>query len=142
MEDAQKLLKIPKSECPDLRIPLSKHKWPKSWEYSEALVVPLERNLHGHPLAGLLWERQIEKALIELGWENVPNWECLFVQRKQKLFLPVYVDDIKMAGKNQNLAPLWKKLMKNVNFEESTSFLDHVLFRMHSTGMQTKRENH
>ena len=24
-------------------------------------VVPLERNLYGHPLAGLLWERQFEE---------------------------------------------------------------------------------
>ena len=24
-------------------------------------VVPLERNLYGHPLVGLLWERQFEK---------------------------------------------------------------------------------
>ena len=36
-------------------------------------VVLLERNLYGHPLAGLLWERQFEKALMELGWEKVPN---------------------------------------------------------------------
>ena len=28
-------------------------------------VVPLERNLYGHPLAGLLWERQFEKILFE-----------------------------------------------------------------------------
>ena len=61
---------------------------------------------------------------------------------KKKLFSSVYMDDIKMAGKKQNLAPLWKKLMKNVDIEEPTSFLDHVLFRMHSSGMQTKRENH
>ena len=26
-------------------------------------VVPLERNLYGHPLAGLIWERQFEKIL-------------------------------------------------------------------------------
>ena len=26
-----KLLKIPKSECPDIRIRLPRHKWPKSW---------------------------------------------------------------------------------------------------------------
>ena len=32
-------------------------------------VVPLERNLYGHPLAGLLWERQFEKVLLENGWE-------------------------------------------------------------------------
>ena len=42
-------------------------------------VVPLERNLYGHPLAGLLWERQFEKVLLEHGWEKVPNWECFFV---------------------------------------------------------------
>ena len=32
-------------------------KWPKSWSSMEDPVVPLERNLYGHPLAGLLWER-------------------------------------------------------------------------------------
>ena len=107
-------------------IRLPKHEWPKSWEYIEDPVVLLERNLYGHPLAGLLWERQFEKALMELGWEKIPKWECLFVHRKQKLFLSVYVDDIKMARKKQNLAPTWEKLMKDVDIEESTSFLDHV----------------
>ena len=58
--------------------------------------------------------------------EKVPNWECLFVHRKQGLFLSVYVDDIKMVGKKQNMAPMWKKLMKNVDIDEPTSFLDHV----------------
>ena len=29
MEDARKLLKIPKSECPDIWIRLPRHKWPK-----------------------------------------------------------------------------------------------------------------
>ena len=54
MEDAPKLLRIPKSECPDIWIRLPRHKWPKSWSSVEELVVPLERNLYGHPLAGLL----------------------------------------------------------------------------------------
>ena len=43
------------------------------------LVVPLERNLYGHPPAGLLWERQFEKILLNYGWEKVSIWECLFV---------------------------------------------------------------
>ena len=34
MEDAHKLLKIPKSECPDSWIRLPRHKWPKSWSRS------------------------------------------------------------------------------------------------------------
>ena len=49
MEDAYKLLKIPKSVCPDMWIRLPKHKWPKSWSSMEDPVVPLERNLYGHP---------------------------------------------------------------------------------------------
>ena len=42
------------------------------------------------------------------------------------LFLSVHVHDINVAGKKQNLAPMWKKLMKDVDIEEPTSFLDHV----------------
>ena len=53
MEDAHKLLKILKSECPDIWIRLPRHKWPESWSSMEDPVVPLERNLNGHPLARL-----------------------------------------------------------------------------------------
>ena len=115
MEDAPKLLKIPKSECPDIWIRLPRHKWPKSWSSMEDPAVPLERNLYGHPLAGLLWERQFDKIL-----------ECLFVHRDKGLFLSVYVDDIKLAGKKENLDPMWKLLNKEVDLGELTSFLDHV----------------
>ena len=102
MEDAHKLLKIPKSECPDIWIRLPRHKWPKSWSSMGDPVVPLERNLYGYPLAGLLWERQFEKILLKYGWEKVSNWECLFVHREKGLIFSVYVDDIKFAGKKQN----------------------------------------
>ena len=83
MEDAHKLLKIPKSECPDIWIRLPRHKWPKSWSSMEDPVVPLERNLYGHPLAGLLWERQLDKILLKHGWEKIPNWECLCTSWKR-----------------------------------------------------------
>ena len=53
MEDAPKLLKVPKSECPDIWISLPRHKWPKSWSSMEDPVVPLERNLYDHHLQGL-----------------------------------------------------------------------------------------
>ena len=105
---------------------LQKHKWPKSWSSVEDPVVPLERNLYGHPLAGLLWERQFERVLLQDVWRKVPNWECLSVNREKGLFLSVYVDDIKLAGKKQNSGPTWKILLKDVDLEEPTSFLDHV----------------
>ena len=126
MEDAHKLLKIPKSECPDIWIRLPRHEGPKSWSSMEDPGVPLERNLYGHPLAGLFRERQFEKILLKHGWEKIPNWECLFVHRERGLFLSVYVDDIKLSGKKQNLDPMWKVLNKEVDLGEPTSFLDHV----------------
>ena len=62
-------------------------------------VFLLELNLYGHLSAGLLWERQFEKILLKHGWEKSPNWQCLFVHGEKGLFLSVYVDDIKLAGK-------------------------------------------
>ena len=38
----------------------------------------------------------------------------------------MYVDDIKLAGKKQNINPMWKLLNKEVDLGEPTSFLDHV----------------
>ena len=96
MEDAPQLLKIPKSECPDIWIRLPRHKWPESWSSMEDPVVPLERNLYNHPLTGLLCERQFEKFLFQHSWETVSNWECLFVRREKGLFLSVCVNDIKL----------------------------------------------
>ena len=104
---------------------LPRHKWPKSWSSMEDPVVPLERNVYGHPLAGLLWERQFEKILLKYSREKVSHWECLFVHRQKGFFLSVYVDDIKLAGKKQNLDPMWKLLNKEVDLGQPTSFLDH-----------------
>ena len=72
LEDAPRMLKTPKSECPDVWIRLPRHKWPNSWANMEDPVVPLERSF--------LWERQVEEDSVELGWEEVrhkwPNsWE-------------------------------------------------------------------
>ena len=83
LEDAPRLLKSPNSECPDVWIRLPRHKWPKLWSTIVDPGVPFERSLYGHPLAGLLWERQFEEVLLELRWERVPNKECLFIHRKQ-----------------------------------------------------------
>ena len=126
MEDAPKMLKIPKSECPDIWIRPPRHKWPKSSSSMEDPVFLRERNLYGHPLAGLLWERQFDKILLKYNWEKVSNWECLFVHREKGFFSAVYVDDIKFAGKKQNINPMWKVLNKEVDLGEPTSFLDHV----------------
>ena len=61
-EDAPKLLKIPKSECPDIWIRLPRHKWPKSGSSMEDPVVPLERNLYGHPLEDCYGKGNLRKS--------------------------------------------------------------------------------
>ena len=70
--------------------------------------------------------QQKQPILLKHGWEKIPNWECLFVHREKGLFLSVYVDDIKLAGKKHNIDPMWKVLNKEVDLGEPTSFLDHV----------------
>ena len=66
MEDAHKLLKNPKSECPDIWIRQLRHIWPKSWSSMEDPVVLLELNRYGHPLARLLWRKAIRENPIEV----------------------------------------------------------------------------
>ena len=124
MEDAPKWLKIPKSECPDIWTRPLTHEWPKSWSSMEHPVVLLERNLYGHPLAGLLWERQFEKILLKHGWEKVSNWECLLVHREKGLFLSVCGWHEICCKETMN--PMWKVPNKEVDLGEPTSFLDHV----------------
>ena len=84
LEDAPRLLKIPKSECPDVWIRLPRHKWPKFWANIGDPVVPLERNLYGHPLAGLSWTRYFEQGLLELGWEKSVKLGMLTRSQKNK----------------------------------------------------------
>ena len=59
-----------------------------------------------------------------------------FVNRARGLFLSVYVDDIKLAGKTENIELTWKILMEDVDLGEPTSFLDHVYLG------RTQRERH
>ena len=40
----------------------------------------------------------------------------------------MYLDDIKLAGKTENIEATWKILMEDVDLGEPTSFLDHVFW--------------
>ena len=49
-----------------------------------------------------------------------------FVIRARRRFFPVYVDDVKLTNKTENMEPFWKKNMEDVDLDEPTPFLDHV----------------
>ena len=77
-----------------------------------------------------LWQDYYGKGnLRKPHWNTVgkrfPSWECLFVHR-EVFFLSVHVEDIKLAGKKQNLDPMWKAINKEVDSGKPTSFLDHA----------------
>ena len=46
----------------------------------------------------------------------------------------------KLAGKKQNIAPMWKVLMKEVDLGEPTSFLDHVYLGCTQRECQTSKD--
>ena len=93
----------------------TKTQWPKSWSSMEDTVVPLERNLYDNPLA--LWEHE---------WENVPNWECLFVNREKDYSHLCMWTMSHWLERKQNIDPMRKILMKDVDLGEPISFLDGI----------------
>ena len=101
----------------DTWISLPPHRRPASWKKIENPVCPLVRNLYGHPLAGLYWEKHCQKAIFKAGFEKVMGHECLYVNKEKQLFLSVYVDDFKMAGKASNITPMWKVLGKDLELD-------------------------
>ena len=50
------------------------------------------------------------------------------------------MDDIKLAGKKQNIDPMWKVLNKEVDLGEPTSFLDHVYLGCTQRQCQTSKD--
>ena len=85
--------KIPKSECPDIWIRLPRHKWPKSWSSMEDPVVPLDRNLYGHLLARLLWEKATWENPIEVRLrERFPIGNtCSYTVKKGNCYLCMWM---------------------------------------------------
>ena len=68
MEDASTVIENSKVRMPRYLETSTKTQMAKSWPSVEDPVVPLERNLYGHLLAGLLWEWQFEKVLLKYVW--------------------------------------------------------------------------
>ncbi|WP_288992749.1 DNA (cytosine-5-)-methyltransferase, partial [uncultured Marinobacter sp.] len=114
LSDATRLLGV--GTVPETWITLPRARWPQSWLDREAKdplfvpVCPLLRNLYGHPLAGLLWDKGSQEKILSVGFEKVPQWESLYIHKKEKLILGVYVDDFHLSGREQSIAPMWEKL--------------------------------
>ena len=121
------LLRTPKSECPDVWIRLPRQKWPKSWSDIEDPVVLRSRKFYGHPLAGLLRERQFGEVLLELEWETVPNWVFLFTEHKDYYYYYQYTwVRLKWLERSRIWLPCGRNWWNIFILTNPTSFLDHV----------------
>ena len=132
LEGAPRLLKIPKSECPDVWLRLPRHKWPKSWEKLKTLWYFLNETCTVTHYPGYYGK----------GKEKVPNWECMFVHRKQGLFLSENVDDIKMTGKKAQFGSHVEKVDEKCGYWRTHIISWPRLLGIHSTWMQPEWSNH
>ena len=85
-------------------------------------VVELKRNLYGHPLAGLLWDKASERWITKQGFKKVQGWECLYYHLQEQLFLGVYVDDFHMAGNQKNMSNIWERLRTDMQLDPPVPF--------------------
>ena len=63
-----------------------------------------------------------------------------FFIKREKMTILVCVDEIKPAGKKQNIDPMWKVLMKYLDVGKPTSFLDHVSLGRTQRKCQTSKD--
>ena len=61
-----------------------------------------------------------------VGKKKDPNCECSLVNREKDYSCLCMWTKKTLAGKKQNIDPMWNILMKEVDLEEPISFLDHV----------------
>ena len=107
-------------------ISLPKQQQPTHWWKIEDPVCLLELNLYGHPLAGLFWEQHCREKILKAGFVPIKGWECLYANYDKQLFLSVYVDDFKMAGKKENMTNMWQELSKELELDPPSKLVDNI----------------
>ena len=78
------------------------------------------RSSFGRPIMGkAIWDNPFDVRLgegFQLG---------MLIRTPWKVVILICVDDVKLAGKKENINPMWQVLNKEVALGEPTSFLDH-----------------
>ena len=110
--------------------------WPDSWYVDAAkrqqpkYVRPhcrLLRALYGHPEAGALWERTLQKIMAEEGWSSLPNHGGVFVHATSGAIMVVYVDDMLLLARARDTSRIWRSLEKRISFKDPESAIERYL---------------
>ena len=102
-----------------------------SWSHIRRPMCRLVKALYGHPESGAHWERHLEKVVVKIGGQRVPDHPSLYRFPEQGLLLTVYVDDLLLAGPANRHAEIWAKLKDaKINLEPAED-LNRFLGRSH-----------
>ena len=58
----------------------------------------------------IVFGKYCTEAVEKCGFKNVPRWESMHVNYKDKLFLSIYVDDLLLTGAKENMTKTWNAL--------------------------------
>ena len=135
-QDAPTLL-IPKSECPGIWIRLPETQMAKIIvQYGRSSLSSWAKSAPSSFGGTIVVKCKSRKFYWNTTGKN-PNWECLFFIRGRRLFLFVYVDDIKLTEKKQNINPTLKIIIK----KRWLGTTDIILWQRLS-GLHSKRLSH
>ena len=114
--DARRLLELQATECPYKRIRLPRH---RPGKINDQLLL---RKKFIWPSTGQIFQGNAKwKKSSHVGKRCKFGNACTSNsenKNKTTLFLSVYVDDIRMVGRNEGLAPMWPTLRKNIDLED------------------------
>ena len=127
--DAPRLLRLPEADCPEIWIRIHPRPWPKSWDDP---VVSLGRNLHRHPLSGLLRKRKSEEVQLQKQMGEPSNMGMSFrcIESSGCSYRST-LDDIKMVGKSRPSNPCGTFCQRNWRWR-THAFDRPSVFGMHA----------
>ena len=108
---------------PPCWVELPEDAWPDDIDFRKFRrpVVRLVKALYGHPDSGTMWEQHCDRKVRELDFVPVgEEWPSMYCHKKLQLLLVIYVDDLKLAGPEENLTKGWEMLRSKLNIEPET----------------------
>ena len=71
------------------------------------------------PTRGGYWEQHCHERVTEAGFEKMGDeWPGCYWHNELELYLVVYVDDMKLSGPKKNVKEGWKRLTKDLKFDQ------------------------
>ena len=97
----------------------SKELQEKIWHLGgpQHVLIPMNRPLYGHPLAGFMWLETLGKFLEKEGWHvtDVPGHWRKQASDGSTMELVGYVDDLCVSGPEEDVAALWSSMQAPID---------------------------